>query len=505
MATFRDFLRRLGRRKNIDALVQQSATSEMKKILGPVDLVFIGIGCIIGTGIFVLTGVAAKQNAGPGIVLSFIIAAVVSALSAFSYSELACMVPISGSAYSYAVATMGELMGWIVGWDLLLEYLVGASTVAVGWSSYMVAFFKDVFDVTLDTKTTESPIVYSNGNFSIQKDAYINIPAILSVVVITAVLLLGIRESAMVNNVLVVVKVVIILIFIFGAARFVDTKNYKPFVPARVEGKYGVSGVIKGAQRVFFAYIGFDAVSTAAQEAKNPQRDMPIGILVSLFVCTVLYIAVSVVLTGIVPYYAIDEKAPIANALLGFSGTKWMRICISVGAMAGLTSVILILLLSQPRILMTMANDGLLPPVFARLHPRFKTPFYPTLLCGSLCVVLSGFLPVDFLGDMTSVGTLLAFFTVNVGVIVLRYTDPHRKRIFKVPFGQYVFPPLGAIISITLIGFSGADTIYRLLGWLGLGLIIYFCYGFRHSKIGDEDNVEDYYAEQENKNEFSSS
>ncbi|OMH79225.1 putative amino acid permease YfnA, partial [Zancudomyces culisetae] len=284
MVDFKGLLRRLGRRKNIDLIVQQSAASEMKKILGPVDLVFIGIGCIIGTGIFVLTGVAAKQNAGPGIVISFIIAAVVSALSAFSYSELACMVPISGSAYSYTVATMGELMGWIVGWDLLLEYLVGASTVAVGWSSYMVLFFKDVFDVTLDTKTTGSPIVYSNGNFSIQKDAYINIPAMGIITVITIILLVGIRESSAVNNVLVVIKVIVIFIFIFGAARFVDTKNYKPFVPARVEGKYGISGVIKGAQRVFFAYIGFDAVSTAAQEAKNPQRDMPIGILVSLFV-----------------------------------------------------------------------------------------------------------------------------------------------------------------------------------------------------------------------------
>ncbi|PVU97683.1 hypothetical protein BB561_000406 [Smittium simulii] len=479
-------LQKMLRRKPIEVSVRQAGTSDMKRALSAFDLTFLGIGCIIGTGIFVLTGRAAAVNAGPGIVISFVIAALVSLFSAFSYAELSTIIPIAGSAYSYSVSGLGEIFGWIVGWDLMLEYLVGASTVASGWSAYLVAFFLDTFKVTIPKSISESPIVFKDDKFSIEKGAYINIPAIFVAAVVTIILCLGIRESAGVNTVVVFIKLIVIILFIFGAAKHVKVDRLKPFVP-KSEGKdkYGVVGVIRAAQKVFFSYIGFDAVSTAAQEAKNPQRDLPIGIITSLLVCTTLYIATSVVLCGIVDFRTLNVGAPITFALRGIPGTRWLQVLVGVGALAGLTSVILVLLLSQPRLFMAMANDGLFPKSFARIHPKFKTPIYPTIVSGVAVMALSGLLPVDLLGDMTSVGTLFAFLFVNISVIAIRHIDPHRHREFKVPLGPYIFPVLGSAISITLIAIAGASTIIRLFAWMGIGLVLYFVFGIRNSKIQD--------------------
>ncbi|PVU88240.1 hypothetical protein BB559_001745 [Furculomyces boomerangus] len=384
------------------------------------------------------------------VTISFIIAGVVSAISAFSYAEMSSMIPIAGSAYTYALTTMGELIGWIVGWDLMLEYLVGASTVAVGWSGYLAKAFKVFWGVTLNKATTQTPIEYIDDVFSINKGVYINIPAILILLIITTILVIGIRESSWFNNVIVGTKLIVILFFIFGGIKYIDKSNYTPFIPPTKNGQFGGVGIIKGAQKVFFAYIGFDAVSTAAQEAKNPQRDLPIGICISLLVCTLLYIATVIVLCGVKKYTELNSQAPVPDALEGHPGVRWLQIIIYIGAIAGLTSVLLIGLLSQPRLFMSMANDGMMPQAFARIHPRFKTPAFPTMLGGGICMVLSGFLPVDLLGDMTSVGTLLAFGFVNVAVIIARFTMPDQPRAIKVPFGPFVLPLLGTVISKTL-------------------------------------------------------
>ncbi|PVV04929.1 hypothetical protein BB560_000555 [Smittium megazygosporum] len=482
-------LRNLFRKKSIDVSAEQAEASEMKRTLNAFDLTALGVGCIIGTGIFVLTGSAAARFAGPAIALSFVIAALVSLFSAFSYAEMSTMIPIAGSAYSYTISSLGELFGWIIGWDLMLEYLVGASTVAVGWSAYVVGFFADAFKVNFSKATTGTPLSYTDEKFVRVEGAYINIPAIFICLAVTTILVVGIRESATVNTVVVFIKVLVVILFITGAAKYVDTNNLKPFIPKNEGGsKYGAIGVIRGAQRVFFAYIGFDAVSTAAQEAKNPQRDLPLGIILSLLICTGLYIATSIVLCGIMPYTKLDQPNPMTYALRAHSGTRWLQILVGVGAVAGLTSVILVLLLSQPRLFMAMANDGLLPPMFSRLHPKFKTPFYPTILGGVITAVLSGFLPVDLLGDMTSVGTLFAFFFVNVSVIIFRHVDPHRHRAFRVPLGPYIFPVLGSIIAILLIVISGKSTIIRLVAWMGIGLVVYAFYGYKHSKLPEFQN-----------------
>ncbi|KAJ1918462.1 hypothetical protein IWQ60_007497 [Tieghemiomyces parasiticus] len=494
-SSFKYFLRLLVSRKSIENIMAEGDTSKMRRTLSAWDLTFLGVGCIIGGGIFVLTGVAAAKYAGPAIIISFIVAAVCAALAAFSYSELASMVPISGSAYTYTYATMGEFMAWIIGWDLILEYLVGAATVAVSWSSYLVAFFSDAFHVTLDPRTTSSPVIWTDSSF-VTTGNIINIPAILIVLIVTLVLVLGVRESAMVNTIAVVIKVLVVLIFVFGACGRVNPDNYKPFIPPAEDGKYGGLGIIKGAKTVFFAYIGFDAVTTAAQEAKNPKRDLPIGIIASLVICTTLYIATAAVVVGLRPYYELDVAHPISFALEQMSNTRWLRIIVDIGAIAGLLSVMLILMMGQPRIFHTMAKDGLLPRVFSRLHPRFRTPFVPTILTGVCCAVLAGFLPVDILGDMTSVGTLLAFLLVHIGVIILRFTRPEMPRGFRVPLGPFVFPVLGSLISIALIVLSDPSTIYRLFIWLGIGVIVYAIYGRRHSKVNfpTNDDVDEVHA-----------
>ncbi|KAJ1970187.1 hypothetical protein IWQ62_000096 [Dispira parvispora] len=479
---FKHRLRLLVNRKKVDTILQEGEDSGMKRSLGPFDLAFVGIGAIIGGGIFVLTGVAAAQHSGPAIIISFIIAGVCAGFAAFSYSELSSMVPISGSAYTYTYATMGELLAWVIGWDLILEYMVGAATVAVSWSSYLSAFFKDAFNWTLSTSTTTAPVVWKNGTF-LKTGAVLNIPAMIIVVLMTALLVVGVRESATVNGIIVIFKILVVLIFVFGACNKVDPANYQPFIPPEQDGRYGGLGVIKAAKTVFFAYIGFDVVSTAAQEAKNPKRDLPIGIITSLVICTALYIATATVVVGLRPYYELDVAHPISFALETFSNTRWLRIIVDLGAVLGLMSVILVMIMGQSRVFHTMANDGLFPGILARLHPRFKTPYIPTIIVGACCAMLAGFLPVDLLGDMTSVGTLLAFFLVHAGVIILRFTHPDVPRGFRVPLGPFVFPVLGGIISIALIAMSDVDTIYRLFIWLGVGLVIYAFYGHRKSRL----------------------
>ncbi|PIA13610.1 amino acid/polyamine/organocation transporter, APC superfamily [Coemansia reversa NRRL 1564] len=484
---------RLIARKPLEVILQEGSKTQMRRVLGRLDLIAVGIGAIIGTGIFVLTGVAAAENAGPAIIISFMIAGLVSGLSAFSYSELASMVPISGSAYTYTYATMGEFMAWIIGWDLILEYLVGAATVAVGWSAYVVSFFKDVFGVEFTKKTTQAPVLWDNDElaFKVNDGAYINIPAIFIALLMTLLLVFGIRQSSWLNQTVVCIKIVVVLFFIFGACKYVDRKNYQPFVPPREGNSYGAKGVFKGTQRVFFAYIGFDAVSTAAQEAKNPQKDLPWGICASLTICTVLYIAVSTVLCGIISYKELNVASPLTFALEFHDNTRWLRILIEIGAIAGLSSVILILLMGQPRILFTMARDGMFPKIFGRLHHRFKTPYVPTIVAGVVCAVLAGVLPVDILGDMTSVGTLLAFILVNVGVIIMRYTHPDAERGFKVPLGNFIIPIPGALIALVILVLSDGPTIYRLFIWLAVGVIVYVLYGYRHSRVGNPEKCFD--------------
>ncbi|KAI8866170.1 amino acid transporter [Ramicandelaber brevisporus] len=483
--------RRLFARLPLERLLSEGENSQMRRVLTAFDLTMIGIGAIIGTGIFVLTGRAAAQHAGPALIISFLIAAVASLTAAFSYSELASMIPMAGSAYTYTYTALGEWLAFTIGWDLILEYLVGAATVAVGWSYYLGEFFHDAFGYEMSKATTNAPLVWKDDAFHVLEGAYINVPAMIIVLLLTGLLIFGVRASATFNSVVVMIKLVVIIVFIFGAIQWTKKDLYQPFFPPRENGKYGVAGIFKGAQTVFFAYIGFDAVSTGAQECKNPQRDLPIGICVSLLVCTALYIGVTAVLLGLRPFPELDTKAPLVDALVLHSGSKWLRIMIEIGAVAGLTSVMLILLMGQPRILYAMAKDGLMPRIFSRIHPRFKTPYVPTMFTGIICSIAAAFLPIDLLGDLTSVGTLLAFFLVNLSVPMLRYSHPNAHRGFRVPLGPYIIPFLGAIIAMLLIVMSGSSTGIRLAAWMGIGWIVYAIFGSRHSHLNNSPHIEE--------------
>jgi APA family basic amino acid/polyamine antiporter len=486
--TFKDKLAALGRNliatKSMEELKAQAENNPLKRALGKLQLIGIGIGAIIGTGIFVLTGTAAANFAGPGVVLSFLIAGLAACFAALAYSELASMIPISGSAYTYTYATMGEFIAWIIGWDLILEYLVGAATVSVGWSRYTVKFLEHISGAELEGPLTSAPVRFNPDEQAFEvTGAYINLPAIVIVLAITALLVIGIRSSSRVNAAAVFIKIFVILLFIFACCGFVNPENYEPFVPANEGGqKYGAIGVFTGATTVFFAYIGFDAVSTAAQEAKNPQRDMPIGIIASLLICTALYIAVSVVLTGLAPYDTLNTAAPLIDAIERSLDWTWLMIIIEIGAIAGLTSVMLILLMGQPRIFYAMAADGLFPKVMAKVHPRFRTPWLTTIVTGIVCAAAGGILPIDVLGEMTSIGTLFAFVLVNIGVIILRIRRPDAERAFKIP-GGYIVPVFGAILSAGLIATATIASIERLFIWMAIGIVIYFSYGYRKSYL----------------------
>jgi APA family basic amino acid/polyamine antiporter len=475
-------------RKPLDILLNEVSDEKhgLKRTLGRLNLITLGIGAIIGAGIFVLTGQASAAYAGPAVVISFVVAGLACAFAGSCYAEFASLIPIAGSAYTYAYATLGEFIAWIIGWDLILEYLFGASTVAVGWSGYVVSFLADI-GIVIPASMSNAPFTFdvATGTWA-TTGALINFPAIFIVALLTTLLVIGIKESANFNNIIVIIKVTVILLFIGFGVFYVAAENWKPFIPENTGGygHYGITGILRAAGVVFFAYIGFDAVSTAAQEAKNPQKDMPYGILVSLVICTVLYILVGLVMTGIVPYKELNDAAPVAVAVnKAGSGLVWLRFPVKIGAIAGLSSVILVMLMGQPRVFFSMARDGLLPTAFGKVHPKFKTPYITTIVTGTIAAIVSGLFPIGLLGELVSIGTLLAFAIVCGGVLVLRYREPNIKRPFKTPFFPYV-PILGILTSIGVMASLPRDTWFRLIGWMAIGLIIYFAYGRKKSKIG---------------------
>ena len=487
---------KLFRRKHAaDLQAEAKNDTSLKRALGPVNLTALGIGAVIGAGIFVLTGQAAAKYAGPAIVLSFVLAGLACALAGLCYAEFAAMIPISGSAYTYGYATLGEFVAWIIGWDLILEYLFAGATVAVGWSGYVVSFLKE-FGLVIPAQFTSAPYdhhapadagwnmwrLFTEGWVS--TGATLNVPAMFIVGFITFLLVLGIKESATFNNVIVAIKLTVILTFIAIGFAFVNRHNWHPFIPPSIgPGEFGWGGVLRGAGVIFFAYIGFDAVSTAAQEAKNPQRDMPIGMLASLGICTVLYIIVALVLTGVVNYQTLNVPAPIAVAVDAF-GEKlaWLRTLVKIGAIAGLSSVILVLLLGQARIFYCISKDGLLPEVFSSVHPKLKTPWVAQILTGAAAMLVAGLFPIGLLGELVSIGTLLAFLIVCAGVLVLRRIHPEIHRPFRTPW-IWLVSPLGILCCGGLMAGLPRDTWARLIVWMVIGLVIYFAYGHRNSRL----------------------
>ncbi len=480
--------------KSIELLKAQAADTgqhSLKRVLGPLNLVTLGIGAIIGTGIFVLTGQAAAQYTGPAIVLSMVLAGVASALAGLCYSEFASTVPIAGSAYTYGYATLGEFFAWIIGWDLILEYALGAATVAVGWGGHLTSFLHDFVGVDLPAAFASAPCTVINVA-GCSPEAIVNLPAVLITLAVTALIIVGIKESANVNSAIVIVKVAVVLIVIVGGAAYVNRAYWHPLVPpnAGTFGAYGWSGVLRGAGVIFFAYIGFDAVSVAAQEAKHPQKDMPIGILGSLIVCTVLYILVSGVMVGLVPYQQmLGQAAPMVVAIRAAEAASGgsallhsMTMLVEVGAIAGLSSVMVVMMMAQPRIFYSMANDGLLPPFAKKIHPRFRTPHVTSMITGVVVALAAGFTPIGALGELVSIGTLLAFVIVSLGVLFLRRRRPDLHRPFRTPWVPVV-PILSALVSFGLMLGLPGETWVRLLVWMLIGLVIYFSYGYHHSEL----------------------
>ena len=485
------FLSSWFRRKPVSLLVEEMNEGErLHRRLGPLSLVSLGVGATIGTGLYVSTGIVARELAGPSIMLSFMVAAVGCGFAALCYSELASMVPVAGSAYTYSYATLGELVAWIIGWDLILEYAIGSCFVANGWSTYFDAMLRNIFNVHLDPRLLHAPWDFdiTTNSFTLkyvtladgaQALAWFNLPAILITAAITVVLVIGIRESAGFNGAMVILNVGVVLTLLGAGAAYVDPENWKPFLHEET----GWRGVGYGAARIFIAYIGFDSISTHAEEARNPQKDMPIGIMGALVVCTVLYVATAAVLTGMIPYGDINPAAPLANALqakgLTFAGTL-----VTLGILAGMTSSLLVGNLCQPRVLLAMARDGLLPmKFFGAVHPRFKTPWKSTLLVGFVVALGGALAPLEFLADLVSIGTLFAFVVVSASVWVLRITDPDIPRPFRAPWIPFV-STMGILVNGGLMFWLGKDNWIRLLAWLVVGLVIYIGYSRRHSALG---------------------
>jgi basic amino acid/polyamine antiporter, APA family len=477
-------------KKSITKLLAEAADNEsgLKRTLTRWNLVSLGVGAIIGAGIFVLTGSAAATYAGPAVVISFIVAGIACAFAGLCYAEFASMIPISGSAYTYSYATLGEFFAWIIGWDLILEYLFAASTVAVGWSGYVNSLLKD-FGLAIPEAFASAPISYNAETHAwTQTGAFLNLPAMFIILLMTSILYVGVRESANINNIIVAIKVAVILLFIGFGAFYVVPENWVPFIPENTgkSGSFGWSGIFRASGVIFFAYIGFDAVSTAAQEAKDPQRDMPWGILGSLVLCTIIYIMVGLVMTGIVKYPLLNSPAPVAVAVdAAGEGLKWLRFPIKIGAIAGLSSVILVMLMGQPRIFYAMAKDGLLPKAFGKVHPKYKTPYFSTVLTGLVAALVAGLFPIGLLGELVSIGTLLAFALVCGGILVLRYKSPELNRPFKTPFFPFV-PIAGVLSAFAVMAMLPGDTWLRLLVWMVLGVIIYFVYGVKNSVVRRE-------------------
>ena len=466
--------------KSVERLKAEMASeNRLRRVLGPVTLTALGVGAIIGAGIFVLTGLAANVYAGPGLVLSFVVAGFGCALAALCYAEFAAMVPVAGSAYAYAYATLGELFAWIIGWDLVLEYAVASSTVAHGWSHYLMAFLQ-LFGITLPKLWTGSPIDFDPATHAwVATGSVCNLPAALAVLLITVILVVGIRESARVNAAMVLLKLAVVFFVLIFGSMYIRPENWHPFLP------YGKAGVFRGAAYIFFAYIGFDSVSTHAEEARNPQRDVPIGIIASLALCTVLYILVAGVLTGMVPYHQIDLDAPVARAF-ATRGLPVAVFLISLGAVVGITSVLLVLLLSQARILFAMARDGLIShELFGVVHPRFRTPHKATILTGVLVAAVAALFPLNILADLVNIGTLMAFVIVCAAVLVMRRTNPDVPRPFRTPLVPLV-PILGMASNLLMMLYLGWENWLRLFVWLGIGLTIYFTYGKSHSRLAQD-------------------
>lgn len=475
--------------KSIASLQTEAATegsATLRRVLTATNLVMLGIGAIIGAGIFVLTGQAAAEYAGPAVVLSFVASGLACLFAGLCYAEFAAMIPIAGSAYTYAYATLGELVAWIIGWDLILEYLFGASTVAVGWSGYFGDFMREM-GLPLPTAYSQAPLVWDAQVGAIHRVAagVVNLPAVVLVLLMTTLLVIGIKESARFNNVIVIIKVAIVLLVIGCGFMYVHPANWHPFIPPNTThqyGKFGVSGIFRAGAVVFFAYIGFDAVSTAAQEARNPQRDMPIGMLGSLAFCTILYVLMSLVMTGLAPYHLLMVPHPVVVALAQAPQLGWLRLLTNIAAILGLASVVLVMLMGQPRIFFSMARDGLLPAVFGKVHPRFRTPYVTTILTGSVAAVVAGLFPIDILGELVSIGTLLAFVIVCAGILVLRRRRPDLPRPFRTPLVPLV-PILGIASCLGLMLSLPSSTWIRLIVWMAIGLIIYFSYSRTRSTI----------------------
>jgi APA family basic amino acid/polyamine antiporter len=480
-----------GRTKPLDRILAEGSnvTHGLKRTLGPWTLTAMGIGAIIGTGIFVLVGVASATRSGPSISISFIVAGIVSALAALCYSEVASKLPIAGSAYSYAYATMGEFMAWAIGWDLILEYALGAATVSIGWSGY--------FANLLQTIGVQLPNALLHSHFD-PTPGVINLPAVIIVLLITTLLVRGTKESGLVNNIIVGVKLAIVLFFIVVGVGHIDPANYHlPAGPTTGLGgffPFSWTGMLGGAAFIFFAYIGFDAVSTAAEETKNPKRDIPFGILASLVICTLLYIVVVTILNGMVPFNELNVASPVAFAMI-HAGLPWAAFIISLGAIAGLTTVMLVMMFGQSRIIFAMSRDGLLPPWFAAVHPIWRTPVFSTIFFGVLIAAVAGFTPIDVVGSLTNMGTLAAFILVSLALPILRRKYPHITGGFNVPFGPYLIPILSTLSALGLIYYLhvGSRTVWGIpLPWLGfvvwlvVGLVIYFGYGRNHSTVGTD-------------------
>ena len=454
----------------------------LKRALGAIDLTMLGVGAIIGAGIFVLTGNAAAAHAGPAIVLSMVAAGIACAFAGLCYAEMAAMIPIAGSAYTYSYATLGEFLAWIIGWDLILEYALGAATVSVGWSGLVVSFLAQ-FGIGIPAQFTVGPFEHVTMANGTTVQGVFNLPAFLIVLLITVILIVGVRESANVNTVIVFIKIGVVIALIIAGIKFIVPSNWQPFIPANTGkfGEFGWSGILTGAGKIFFAYIGFDAVSTAAQEAKNPQRDLPKGILGSLVLCTILYVLFAGVLTGVVHYTKLNTAAPVAVAVDAMN-MPWLGQGMKLGAIAGLTSVMLVMLFSQARIFWIMANDGLLPGMFGKLHDKYRTPYLSSALTGVVVAIVGGLFPIGQLGDMVSIGTLFAFVLVCAGVLVLRRTKPDVHRPFRTPLVPVV-PILGMLCCLGLMSGLGLHTWERLFIWLAIGLVIYFTYSVKHSKL----------------------
>lgn len=464
----------------VEGSLQGEAT--LKRTLTAKHLVLLGMGAVIGAGIFVLTGQAAANHAGPAIMLSFVLAGLACAFAGLCYAEFSALLPVSGSAYSYSYATLGEFIAWFIGWCLVLEYLFASSTVAVGWSGYFVSFLTTTLGLPFPAELAGAPLAWVDGGF-VRTANMFNLPAVMIVAAVSGLCYVGITQSAFINGIVVAIKTAVIAAFLGFGFFYVDPANWTPFIPENVgPGQFGMDGVFRAATIVFFAYIGFDAVSTAAGEAKNPQRDMPIGILGSLAICTVIYIAVCAVLTGMLPYTELNTAKPVATALEAYPNLAWLKTAVEIGAIAGLSSVILVMLMAQPRIFYTMSRDGLLPKVFGKVHPKHQTPYVGTIVVGIAACLLAGLMPLSVLGELVSMGTLIAFATVCLGVLVLRRTRPELHRPFRVPMATIICP-LGFLSCMFLFFQSFREHWHLFVAWTIIGMAIYFLYGRRHSKL----------------------